>query len=77
MFRIGVAVGESPVGPFKAEPNYMKGSYSIDPAVFKDDDDSYYIYVGGIWGGQLQQYRDHQWDAGGTRRTPALRRHCG
>jgi hypothetical protein len=63
MFRIGVAVGDSPVGPFKAEPDYMKGSYSIDPAVFKDDDGSYYMYVGGIWGGQLQQYRDHKWAA--------------
>jgi len=69
MFRIGVAVGESPVGPFKAEPNYMKGSYSIDPAVFKDDDGSYYMYVGGIWGGQLQQYRDHNWAA--TNELPA------
>lgn len=61
VFRIGVAVGDSPVGPFKAEANYMKGSYSIDPAVFKDDDGSYYMYVGGIWGGQLQKYRDHKW----------------
>ncbi|TXF90699.1 family 43 glycosylhydrolase [Neolewinella aurantiaca] len=76
MFRIGVAVGDSPVGPFKAEPHYMKGSYSIDPAVFKDDDGSYYIYVGGIWGGQLQQYRNHKWDAGNelpAPNEPALR----
>jgi hypothetical protein len=70
MFRIGVAVGESPVGPFKAELDYMKGSYSIDPAVFKDDDGSYYMYVGGIWGGQLQQYRDHNWAA--TNELPAI-----
>lgn len=63
MFRIGVAIGDSPVGPFKAQPEPMKGSYSIDPAVFKDDDGSYYIYVGGIWGGQLQQYRNHAWSA--------------
>ncbi len=60
-FRIGVAVGDSPTGPFIPQPNYMRGSYSIDPAVFRDDDGSYYIYIGGIWGGQLQKYRDHQW----------------
>lgn len=63
MFRIGVAVGNSPVGPFVAQPNYMQGSYSIDPAVFRDDDGSYYLYAGGIWGGQLQQYRDHKWSS--------------
>lgn len=63
MFRIGVAVGDSPTGPFTAQPDYIKGSYSIDPAVFKDDDGSYYFYAGGIWGGQLQQYRDHEWGA--------------
>ena len=32
-------------------------SFSIDPAVFKDDDGSYYMYFGGIWGGQLQRWR--------------------
>ena len=26
----------------------MKGSYSIDPAVFVDDDGSAYLYFGGI-----------------------------
>lgn len=41
----------------------MQGSYSIDPAVFKDDDGQYYMYFGGIWGGQLQQYRNHKWAA--------------
>ena len=29
----------------------IKGSYSIDPCVFKDDDGNYYMYFGGIWGG--------------------------
>jgi hypothetical protein len=28
----------------------------MDPAVFKDDDGSYYMYFGGIWGGQLQRW---------------------
>lgn len=59
-FQIGVAVSNSPTGPFKAQPLPIAGSYSIDPAVFADDDGSYYLYFGGIWGGQLQQYRDNQ-----------------
>jgi len=59
IFQIGVATGSSPTGPFKAEPQAIAGSYSIDPAVFKDDDGSYYLYFGGIWGGQLQKYRDN------------------
>ena len=59
IFQIGVAVSDSPTGPFKAEPNPIKGSYSIDPAVFEDEDGSYYCYFGGIWGGQLQKYRDN------------------
>lgn len=54
IFRIGVAVADHPAGPFKAQPEPMVGSYTIDPAVFADDDGSYYMYVGGIWGGQLQ-----------------------
>jgi len=57
IFRIGVAVSNSPVGPFTPEPEAIKESFSIDPAVFKDDDRSYYMYLGGIWGGQLQRWR--------------------
>lgn len=57
IFRIGVATSESPTGPFVARPEAIKGSFSIDPAVFKDDDGSYYMYFGGIWGGQLQRWR--------------------
>jgi beta-xylosidase len=55
-FRIGVATSRSPVGPFKAEPKPIKGSYSIDPAVFTDNDGQSYLYFGGIWGGQLQKW---------------------
>ncbi len=61
IFRIGVAVGDSPAGPFKAEEKYIANSYSIDPAVYKDTDGKYYFYVGGIWGGQLQRYRDNEY----------------
>src|ERR1044072_6264274 len=57
IFRIGVAISDSPVGPFKAESEAIKKSFSIDPAVFKDDNESYYLYFGGIWGGQLQRWR--------------------
>ena len=57
IFRIGVAISDSPTGPFKAEPKAIEGSFSIDPAVFKDDDGAYYMYFGGLWGGQLQRWR--------------------
>lgn len=57
IFRIGVAVSDSPVGPFEPEPNYMEGSMSIDPAVLADDDGKYYIYNGGLWGGQLEKWQ--------------------
>ncbi|WP_310559325.1 glycoside hydrolase family 43 protein [Flavobacterium sp.] len=59
IFQIGVAISNSPVGPFIAEPKAIEGSYSIDPAVFCDEDGSYYMYFGGIWGGQLQSYRNN------------------
>ncbi len=58
LFRMGVATSHRPEGPFTAEPAPIKGSYSIDPAVFKDSDGEYYMYFGGISGGQLQ-YWDH------------------
>ncbi len=58
-FRVGVAIGDAPQGPFVANPEPIKGTYSIDPAVFQDDDGSYYLYFGGIWGGQLQKYRNN------------------
>lgn len=62
IFRIGVAVSEKPEGPFTAEPEPIKGTYSIDPAVFKDEDGSYYLYIGGIWGGQLQNWDNNQYN---------------
>jgi hypothetical protein len=63
LFRIGVAIGDSPVGPFAAEPEPIRGSYSIDPAVFEDSDGAFFMYFGGIWGGQLQKYRDNIYSA--------------
>ncbi len=60
IFRIGVAISEKPEGPFIPQPDPVRGSYSIDPAVFKDSDGSFYMYFGGLWGGQLQRYRDNK-----------------
>lgn len=60
VFHLGVAVSDSPRGPFKACDNPIRGSYSIDPCVFKDDDGRIYVYFGGIWGGQLQWYKDNK-----------------
>ena len=66
VFRIGVAKGPSPIGPFKAEPQPIAGSYSIDPAVFVDDDGRAYMYFGGLWGGQLQNFRTGAYDPRGS-----------
>lgn len=75
VFKIGVAISDSPIGPFVAEPEAIVGSYTIDPAVFEDDDGSYYMYFGGIWGGQLQKYRNNTFSDDNvepTGNTPAL-----
>lgn len=67
IFRFGVAISDTPKGPFIPQPDPIRGSYSIDVAVLKDDvpaDDNgkpaYYFYFGGLWGGQLQRYRDNK-----------------
>lgn len=62
VFRIGVATSSKPEGPFQAEPEPIKGSYSIDPCVFQDTDGSTYMYFGGIWGGQLQRWAGNRYD---------------
>ncbi|KAF2247830.1 glycoside hydrolase family 43 protein [Trematosphaeria pertusa] len=63
IFRIGVAVGDKPEGPFKPEPEPIKDSFSIDPASFVDDDGQAYLYFGGLWGGQLQCYANGAFDS--------------
>lgn len=63
IFRIGVATSDSPIGPFVAQPEPIEGGFSIDPAVFKDDNGSYYMYFGGLWGGQLQRWREGVFNA--------------
>ena len=60
IFRIGVAVSDKPEGPFIPQSDPIKGSFSIDPAVLKDNGNDFYIYFGGLWGGQLQRYRNNK-----------------
>ena len=59
IFRLGVAVSDKPEGPFIPQPDPVRGSYSIDPCVLEDAG-NYYIYFGGLWGGQLQRYRNNK-----------------
>jgi beta-xylosidase len=65
-FMIGVATSKNPMGPFKAEPTPIAGAYSMDPAVFTDTDGQSYLYVGGIWGGQLQRWASGSYDPNGS-----------
>ena len=43
-FRIGVAVSDTPYGPFKPLPNYIQGVTGIDPNVLIDKDGTAYLY---------------------------------
>lgn len=60
IFRLGVAISNKPEGPFIPETHPIIGSYSIDPCVFQDDDGKHFMYFGGLWGGQLQRYRNNK-----------------
>ncbi len=62
IFRIGVATGTSPAGPFTAESRPIEGSFSIDPAAFTDEDGRTYLFFGGIWGGQLQCWANGRYE---------------
>lgn len=57
IFRIGVATSSCPHGPFVPQKECIPGSFSIDPAVFLDDDNKAYMYFGGLWGGQLEKWQ--------------------
>jgi hypothetical protein len=67
IFQIGCATSNNPAGPFKANPRPITGSYSIDPAVFIDDDGTAYMYFGGIWGGQLQRWQTGKYEPSGSK----------
>jgi hypothetical protein len=64
IFKIGVATSEKPFGPFEAKEQPIEGSYSMDPAVFEDSNGTYYMYFGGIWGGQLQRWAGGSYKGG-------------
>jgi hypothetical protein len=66
IFRIGVATSPNPAGPFKADPQPIEGSFSIDPAVFVDDDGVAYMYFGGLWGGQLERWQTGEYVEGAS-----------
>ncbi|NHN31499.1 glycoside hydrolase family 43 protein [Paenibacillus agricola] len=75
IFRIGVATSPSPSGPFTPQETYIPGSFSIDPAVFVDENDKAYMVFGGLWGGQLEKWQKGTFnpDAAGPAATePAL-----
>ena len=59
IFRTGVAIADRPEGPFVPQPDPMRGSYSIDQCIFEENG-NYYMYFGGLWGGQLQRYRNNK-----------------
>ncbi|KAL2831841.1 glycosyl hydrolase [Aspergillus cavernicola] len=78
VFRIGVASGEKPEGPFVPEETWLggEGVGGIDPAVFVDstpgdgeeeeeeeEEGEAYVYFGGVWGGQLQCWRKKDSDS--------------
>lgn len=56
IFRIGVATAPGPQGPYRAHPNPIPGTFSIDPCCFVDEDGSAYLSFGGLWGGQLEKW---------------------
>lgn len=43
-WRVGVAIGDSPKGPFKDTGRPLEGLTGIDPKIFIDDDGQAYIY---------------------------------
>jgi hypothetical protein len=78
-FRIGIAIGDKPEGPFTPEPECIEGSFSIDPGALMDDDGTVYVYFGGLWGGQLEKYQTGTFDPDGTEPSPekpALTPYC-
>ncbi len=70
VFRIGAATSTSPTGPFTPQAAPIAGSYSIDPGILADEDGEHYMYIGGIWGGQLQRWQDGRYDPAGSDTDP-------
>ena len=66
IFKLGIAESKNPEGPFTPRKEPIPGSFSIDPCSFMDDDGKVYIYFGGLWGGQLEKYREGSFNPNGT-----------
>ncbi len=65
IFHLGVATSPNPAGSFVPQAEPIPGSFSIDPAVLVDDDNRAYIYFGGLWGGQLEKWKNGSFDPEG------------
>ncbi|SFR02568.1 Glycosyl hydrolases family 43 [Lentzea waywayandensis] len=75
---IGVAVGDSPLGPFTdakggplvsdSTPN--SSGLNIDPTVFTDDDGQAYLYWGGYWGVRAAKLKPNMIELDGPVVTP-------
>ncbi|MFT7838004.1 glycoside hydrolase family 43 protein [Saccharothrix sp. BKS2] len=76
---IGVAVGDSPLGPFRdakggplisdSTPN--SSGLNIDPTVFTDDDGQSYLYWGGYWGARAAKLKPNMIELDGPVVTPS------
>ncbi|WP_305783463.1 glycoside hydrolase family 43 protein [Symbioplanes lichenis] len=76
--NIGVAVGDSPLGPFTdakggpiisdSTPN--SSALNIDPTVFVDDDGQAYLYWGGYWAPRAVRLASNMIDTVGSVVTP-------
>jgi len=76
VFRIGVATSSRPEGPFSPEAEPIRGTFSIDPCVFGDEDGEVYLYFGGIWGGQLQNWATGSYVENAGSLSPESPAHC-
>jgi glycosyl hydrolase family 43 len=75
---IGVAVGDSPLGPFTdakggpliSDSTLNSSGLNIDPTVFTDDDGQAYIYWGGYWGARAAKLKPNMIELDGPVVTP-------
>ncbi|MEU8236233.1 glycoside hydrolase family 43 protein [Actinoplanes sp. NPDC048967] len=76
--NIGVAVGDSPLGPFTdakggpliSDSTANSSGLNIDPTVFVDDDGQAYLYWGGYWSPRMVKLAANMVDTVGAVQTP-------
>jgi hypothetical protein len=76
--NIGVAVGDSPLGPFTdakggpliSDSTANSSGLNIDPTVFVDDDGQAYLYWGGYWSPRMVRLAANMIDTVGAVQTP-------